>query len=769
MTMASENQNPTFLDILYTMIASSVDSFSLVNSNGFIVDVNDSYCKLVAYAREELLGMHVCMVDAIDTAKDVAKRSENIIMNGSLRFETKHLRKDGSAVDVEVTVTYAPLHGGSFFSIIRDISHQKQTEKDLQQSNRRYRDIVESQTEFVDRYLPGGILTYVNPALARFTGIKAESLLGKSFYQFIHEAERDDCVRLIESISSEFPTVEIEGRIIRSDGTIRWTHWSQTGVFDEQGSLIEYQALGKDITEQKVAENALRESELKYRLLFESAGDSISVMDMQGKLLAVNPQTSKIIGYTNDELLSLTADKIDSRPNEMAANIGKLLENGYYFGETEFVRKDGSTVPISVDARLIVWDGQNAILNICRDITDHKQAQEEQLNLEKQLLHVQKLESLGVMAGGIAHDFNNLLQSIQGNIDLAARALRSDSESQKYLSYAMNSAKRAAHLTNLMLTYAGKGLITKKNLNLNDHIKEHILLLRSAASTSVPIQLSLSADLPEINADEAQIQQVVMNLITNAAESIDKPEGNISIITGIKNCVQKYLSDSLVDVKLEPGSYVYLEVKDNGCGMSQETLKRLFDPFFTTKFTGRGLGMSAVMGILKSHKGALLVESEPGKGTTFRVLFPISTTPAPANDKDPVESSDENCTSQEKVLSGAVLVVDDEKSVLRICTKMVQLIGFNVITASDGLDAVAKYRKHQDEIELVLMDLTMPNMDGLTAMAEIYSIRPDIKVILSSGYNKEELSERITGKAPSGFIRKPYSLNDLEAELQRAR
>jgi CheY-like chemotaxis protein len=333
----------------------------------------------------------------------------------------------------------------------------------------------------------------------------------------------------------------------------------------------------------------------------------------------------------------------------------------------------------------------------------------------------------------------------------------------------MNSAKRAAHLTNLMLTYAGKGLITKKNLNLNDHIKEHILLLRSAASTSVPIQLSLSADLPEINADEAQIQQVVMNLITNAAESIDKPEGNISIITGIKNCVQKYLSDSLVDVKLEPGSYVYLEVKDNGCGMSQETLKRLFDPFFTTKFTGRGLGMSAVMGILKSHKGALLVESEPGKGTTFRVLFPISTTPAPANDKDPVESSDENCTSQEKVLSGAVLVVDDEKSVLRICTKMVQLIGFNVITASDGLDAVAKYRKHQDEIELVLMDLTMPNMDGLTAMAEIYSIRPDIKVILSSGYNKEELSERITGKAPSGFIRKPYSLNDLEAELQRAR
>jgi PAS domain S-box-containing protein len=894
--MTSENQSPIESDIFRTMIASSADGFTLVNASGCILDANDSYCQLVGHSRKELLGMHIYEIDAIETAEDVAIRSEEIFQKGSLRFETRHLRKDGSAIDVEVTATYAPLHGGSFFSIIRDISPQKQIEKNLQKSEKRYRSIVESQTEFVVRYLAGGILQYVNPALARFTGIDAEALLGKSFYPFIHEADRDACIKLIESISSEYPKVKTEARIVLPDGNICWTHWTQIGIFDKRGRLIEYQSVGKDITEQKAAEDALRESEQKYRLIFECADDSISVMDMQGTLLTVNPLACKMLGYTSDELLALSADKIDSRPDEMVANIGKLLENGYYFGETAFVRNDGSTVPVSVNARLIVWEGQPAIMSICRDITElrnaeerlkvtkhkfqtlfermtdgyayvdmdgrieefnnafcemigytaeealllkyeeitpekwhtaereviekqvmvrnfsdiyekeyrrkdgsilpvelrtylfkdgegrprgmwaiirdiseRKHAEEERLNFEKQLLHAQKLESLGVMAGGIAHDFNNLLQSIIGNLELAAKTPGSVPESQEHISYAMNSARQAAQLTNLMLTYVGKGLITRKSLNLNDLVMANVELLRTAASSSVAIELSLSAGLPYINADEAQIQQIIMNLITNGAESIDKPRGCINIITGVKNCDKKYLAASLVDVIPEPGSYVYLEVKDNGCGISNEILKRLFDPFFTTKFTGRGLGMSAVMGILKTHNGALLVESKPGIGSTFRILFPVSKTLVPVKATESAASSNENHIPHDNSLSGAVLVVDDEKSVLRTCAKMIQHIGFKVITALDGLDAIAKYCEHKDEIELVVMDLTMPHMDGLTAMAEIYRIRPDIKVILSSGFSKEELSERFTDNAPSGFIQKPYSISILEAELRRVR
>jgi CheY-like chemotaxis protein/two-component sensor histidine kinase len=345
----------------------------------------------------------------------------------------------------------------------------------------------------------------------------------------------------------------------------------------------------------------------------------------------------------------------------------------------------------------------------------------------------------------------------------------------------MISGRHAANLAGMLLTYVGKGFVTKKEMNLNDLVRENAEILRSAASSSVQLQLSLSPEIPAMMADEAQIQQLVMNLITNAAESIEVQPGFIRITTGVQYCDQNVLSTSLLDVKPEPGSYLFLEVSDNGCGMNRETLKRLFDPFFTTKFTGRGLGMSAVMGIMKTHDGALFVESEPGKGTTFRALFPVwesvlpdRETPIPhlasplkGTQTSGLKEGQSKGTLQINPLSGVALVVDDEKSVLKVCTKMVKLCGFKVITACDGMDAVSKFREHADEIDVVLMDLTMPNVDGIAAMSEIYNIRQDTRVILASGFNEEELSKRITGQAPRGFIRKPYSMNLLEAELRR--
>jgi len=393
---------------------------------------------------------------------------------------------------------------------------------------------------------------------------------------------------------------------------------------------------------------------------------------------------------------------------------------------------------------------------------------EESLNIERQMLQSQKLESLGVMAGGIAHDFNNLLQAIAGNMELALMNSAADSTPHKYINRAMISAKRAALLTNLMLTYLGKGIIVKKALDLNVMVSENAELLGSATTTAVTMELSLSPGLPPIMADEAQIHQVVMNLITNAAESIETHPGTVRLTTGAQMCDETCLRSSLLDERTEPGQYVFLEVSDNGCGISGETLKRLFDPFFTTKFTGRGLGMSAVMGIIRTHSGALFVESEPGKGTTFRVMFPAAKTadPPPATESvtapPPIPSSPAT-----DVPSGMALVVDDEKAVLRVCATMVKHCGFKVITACDGIDAVAKFREHIDEITVVMMDLIMPNMDGIAAMKEILNIKPDTRVIISSGFNEEELSERLANDTPSGFIRKPYSLNLIKAEIQR--
>lgn len=803
-------------------------------------------------------------------------------------WEMRLTNSDGHPVWMHIHATRENSNG--LFLTFSNITERKHAESALRVSEERYKNIVESQTEFVVRYLPGGILTYVNGALARLTGTEPETLLGKSFYPLLHENDQEEIARTTESITPESSTKGSECRIILPDNSFRWTRWTQKGIFDEHGALIEYQSVGKDITDQKLAEFRLQESEQKYRLIFECAGDSISIMDLHGKLLAVNPQACKMLDYTYDEAICLSADKIDARPEEMAANITTLMETGYYLGETEFIRKDGSTLPISVSARLISWEGQPAILSVCRDITDRKQmelslrasqevfslfmkyspiytfikqveegqsrviqvsdnyielvgktsaellgctmydmfpadlarkiteddiaimkngtilqvdeefngrsfttikcpiltdnklgllvgftiditdrkkAEQDLLEMERQMLHVQKLESLGVMAGGIAHDFNNLLQTILGNIELATHTVGSDSKSQKYISYAMKAAIRASHLTNLMLTYAGKGFVAKRNLNLNDVIKEYIELMKTAVTTSVEIMLSLAAELPDISANESQIQQIIMNLITNGSESIEMLHGCVNISTGVMNCDKKYLDATLLHENVVPGMFAYLDVTDNGCGMSKDTLGRLIDPFFTTKFTGRGLGMSVVVGILKSHGGTLLVDSEPGKGTRIRVLLPASETYTPEMGIVPLVSTDDKHIAQGKSFSGVVLVVDDEKQVLKTCAKMVELAGFKVMTARDGLDAIAKFREYQDEIELVLMDLTMPNMDGLTAMSEIHEIRPDMKVILASGFNQEELSKRITDKPPSGFIRKPYSMSVLKAELQR--
>ncbi|MFZ4857004.1 MAG: hybrid sensor histidine kinase/response regulator [Desulfuromonadaceae bacterium] len=406
--------------------------------------------------------------------------------------------------------------------------------------------------------------------------------------------------------------------------------------------------------------------------------------------------------------------------------------------------------------------------------------QAERLDFERQMLQTQKLESLGIMAGGIAHDFNNLLQSILGNMELAAMELDADSAPLKNITFAMRAAKRAALLTGLMLTYVGKGDINRKELNLNELVRENADLLKTATSAKIATELHLAPGLPLILADDAHIQQLVMNLITNAAEAITGRTGTVRITTGVRECDQAFLNASLLEEKAEAGRYVFLEVSDNGCGMGEDTLKRLFDPFFTTKFTGRGLGMSAVLGIMKTHCGALYVESTPGTGTTFRALFPAlasqravpvqnvtATIPARATAENTSLTGVAQGTTEVAVLSGMALVVDDEKSVLKVCSKMVSFCGFTVITACDGPDAVAKFREHADEIEFVLMDLTMPHMDGITAMNELYRIRPGTRVILASGFNENELSGQVTGLPPSGFIRKPYNMAALETEIRR--
>jgi len=560
--------------------------------------------------------------------------------------------------------------------------------------------------------------------------------------------------------------------MISRDGSIRWIEGREKIVeYDEQGRPSRMVGTIIDINERKQAELRLQRSEEEFRLTFEEASDAIFWADATtGILINCNGAAEKMLEIPREVIIGKHQTWL--HPPEMAEHFAALFRESVAINkpvanvEAIVISKSGKRIPVHIKHAVTNVGGRDIIHGVFRDISELKHAEEEKLALERQFHQAQKLESLGVMAGGIAHDFNNLLQSILSNMELASMRLAPDSVPQKYLANAMISGRHASHLTNLMLTYVGKGFIAKNKLNLNELIMENIEMLKTAALAAVSIKLHLVAEQPIILADEAQILQVVMNLLTNAAESIEEQPGIIKLTTRIQNCDRTFLAASLLNEKPEPGNYLVFEVCDNGCGMSKETISRLFDPFFTTKFAGRGLGMSAVLGIIRAHHGALFVDSEIGKGTTFKVLFPMPESVQSGTVQEPIQPVPEKNAFTENQLTGAVLVVDDDKSVLKACARMVKLCGFTVITAHDGIDAVAKFRKHAEEIVAVLMDLTMPNMDGITAMSEIYGIRPDMKVILASGFNEVEVSERIASQPPSGFIRKPFSFKELEEKFR---
>jgi signal transduction histidine kinase/CheY-like chemotaxis protein len=394
------------------------------------------------------------------------------------------------------------------------------------------------------------------------------------------------------------------------------------------------------------------------------------------------------------------------------------------------------------------------LFGLSMDITEHTEAEEERKRFEAQLQHTQKLESLGVLAGGIAHDFNNLLTGILGNADLALLKLASASPARNNLAEIETAARRAAELCGQMLAYSGKGRFVVEAVSINELVEEMAHLVEISISKKAVLRYDFADNLPAIEADATQMRQIVLNLITNASEAIGEKSGVISISTGAMECDGDYLTETYLDEQLNEGVYVYVEVSDSGCGMDAETQAKIFDPFFTTKFTGRGLGLAAVLGIIRGHGGAIKVYSEPGKGTTFKALFPALDGPAAA-------SRETNSQVEDWQGSGTALLVDDEETVRTVGKLMLEEMGFDVTLAVDGRDGVEKFREHQDEIALVLLDMTMPGMGGEETFREIRRIKPDAAVILSSGYNEQEVTSRFAGKGLAGFIQKPYQYQTL--------
>jgi signal transduction histidine kinase len=415
------------------------------------------------------------------------------------------------------------------------------------------------------------------------------------------------------------------------------------------------------------------------------------------------------------------------------------------------------------DLRLLEVFANHAAIALVnsRLVEDLEHSYEELAEAHEGILRSEKLKSLGVLAGGIAHDFNNLLMGILGNADLALEHLPPEARAGRFARSIKKEAQRAADLCRELLAYSGKGQFVIEPIDLSDVVEDMTELLRLSIAKKAVVAYRLDPALPAVEADVTQIRQIIMNLVINASEALEEGEGEITVATGSRSCDREYLRETYLGEGLPEGTYVYFEVSDTGCGLDEAARARLFEPFFTTKFTGRGLGLSAVLGIVRGHQGTIDIRSEPGRGTRMRVLFPSSDRLAPAG------SAEEEPTRGD-LGGGTVLVVDDEPSVREIAAEMMRTLGFRVITAADGRSALEEFGQRAEEIELVLLDMTMPRMSGEEAFREIQKLRADARVILSSGYDEQEAVRRMTAAGLTGFLQKPYSLSDLRSAVHQA-
>lgn len=516
-------------------------------------------------------------------------------------------------------------------------------------------------------------------------------------------------------------------------------------------------------------ERAYQESELKYRTLVECIKDGIFIL-REAKLEYVNPAFHEMLGYESNELKDFYfPDFITLEDKDRVLDYYNRRLKGDTSVPTTYsvnlVKKDGSIIKVIINALLADFRGSKFVIGTATDITEQYNLEKENFKLERQLLQTQKLESIGVLTGGIAHNFNNLLMAIIGNLDLAMLRMIDMNSDISLLNNAMDGARRAADLTSKMLTYSGKGTFNLHSININESIKENYNLFRSSINNLIDIKIECDDNLPDIKADPEQLTQILMNLIINSSEAIGDNHGLINIKSGIMDCNREYLEKTKLDIVQDPGKYIFIEVTDTGCGMNSEILERIFDPFYSTKFLGRGLGMPAVLGIIKAHKGAIIVDSIIGLGTTIRVLFPYRTEiivdlPSVINDVPVSNNTDTyECDS--------VLIADDDINIRNICKEIIETIGYKTIMAENGSEAVELYKQNRNNICCVLLDLTMPIMDGVEALRQIRTINNNAVIILSSGYNESEALRRLKNDKPTGFIQKPYTVNSLGRIINR--
>jgi PAS domain S-box-containing protein len=640
-------------------------------------------------------------------------------------------------------------------------------EEALRQGESRYRELVESQGEGIGIVDEGERFVFANPAAARIFGVPEGALVGRALREFTtEEAYAVVLAQTSRRRAGEKNAYEMD--ITRPDGVTR--HILVTATPRHQGETGYAGALGifRDITAWHLAEQQLKESRQMLRAVLDAIPVRVFWQDGDGVYLGCNRAFAEDAGLASpDDVVGLRSRDLPvalppgACPPEygVAPAPGPSRPRG---ADVDAVSGPGavhvraSTVPLHhADGRI------RGVLGIYEDISDLRRAEEERRRLEAKVLQTQKLESLGVMAGGIAHDFNNLLQAMLGNLEMALQTLPPSLPSRECVLEADQAGRRAADLVRQLLAYSGHGQLVVQPLDVEVLVREMAHLLELSISKRATLRWDLAPGLPAVEADPTQLRQVIMNLLINASEALQERPGTISLCASQRHCDRAYLAGAWAHDDLAEGIYVAIDVTDTGCGMDDATLQRVFDPFFTTKSAGRGLGLAAVLGIVRGHRGAIRVHSAPGHGTTFQVLLPAAPQPA-------VSHPATLPTPPARFSNGVVLIADDEEMVRQVAARMVELVGFKALLASNGAEALEVFRAHRDDITCVLLDLTMPELDGPETFLQIRRLSPGARVLLSSGHSPAEVAQRYGGMGFAGFVAKPYQLHSLVEALRAA-
>jgi PAS domain S-box-containing protein len=739
----------------------ALDGLWIVDTHGRFVDVNETYCRLVGYSRDELLGMGIADVEALECQADVIRHAERIREAGSLRFESKHRSKEGRLIDIEASVTFLP-RSGLFFVIIRDITEPNRAESALRESEaglaaaQRIAHIGSWEWNIEADTASWSEETY------RLFG-QAPGELGEHRKKFVDMVHPDDRLRVDQALTDTLSGIreyDLEYRILLPDGTEKVIHAQAEVSRKENGKPVLMRGTVHEITERKMAEEALRLSESRLRQAQELSHTGSFWRDLVSDRAWWSEELYRICGLD------------PSQPSPNSERLAAMIHpDDVAYWRTAAQRAAESGGNVVTQYRLIVPDGgvrwhyvvsgvrigargePIEIAGTVQDVTELERAKEERDRLEAQLSQARKLESIGRLAGGIAHDFNNLLTVISGYGDLVQGRLIPDDPLYLQVQEIRNAAKRATDLTMQLLAFSRKQVLQVKVLSLNDAVRDAEKMLRRVISEDIELVCVLDQELWLVEADPGQLHQVIMNLALNARDAM--PDGGKLTIESANARTDETCAEC--HARIGSGKYVMLTVRDTGKGMDAATVERIFEPFFTTKDVGKGtgLGLATVYGIVQQSGGHISVSSAPNRGASFSVHLPAAEKPAP---KEQLPEPPEKGT-------GTILLVEDQTEVRRFVAAVLNSYGYRVLEASDGEEAMRICQSPGPRIDLLVTDVVMPRMRGPELAAHVHAAYPDLRVLYISGYTDLAITGQIASEPGSDYLQKPFTPHALARKV----